>query len=167
MDLPPPYDADVFAWSQHQAAVLRRLAGGSLALPNDLDIVNVAEEIEGVGLSELNAVLSHLEGLLLHLAKAVSSSASPARRGWLEEVEEHQSQAIRRFTPGMRQRIDLDRLWQRACRRAAIALALHEEPVAELPEAMPFTLEELLDEAVEPLVLAARLAAKLLAPPTA
>ena len=45
------YDEDIYAWAQHQARVLRGLAGANLGLPNDLDLdlEHVAEEIEEVG----------------------------------------------------------------------------------------------------------------------
>jgi hypothetical protein len=66
MDLPASYEEDFYAWSQHQAAILRRLAAGARAgLPNDLDLENVAEEIEGVGRSELAAVRSQLSVMLV------------------------------------------------------------------------------------------------------
>jgi Domain of unknown function DUF29 len=43
------YDEDFYAWSQHQAAVLRELAARR-DLPNDLDVEHVAEEIEDVAM---------------------------------------------------------------------------------------------------------------------
>src|SRR6266705_578176 len=50
------YDADILAWSEQQAAVLRDLARSRHDLPNELDLENVAEEIECVGRSEFDAV---------------------------------------------------------------------------------------------------------------
>ena len=49
MDQAALYEKDIYAWSQHQAAVLRRMAANPAALPNDLDLEHVAEEIEEVG----------------------------------------------------------------------------------------------------------------------
>jgi uncharacterized protein DUF29 len=49
MDQTTLYEEDIYAWSQHQARVLRGLAGSGLRLPNDLDLEHVAEEIEDVG----------------------------------------------------------------------------------------------------------------------
>jgi hypothetical protein len=43
-----------------QAAVLRRMAANPAALPNDLDLERVAEEIEEVGNEQLYAVESSL-----------------------------------------------------------------------------------------------------------
>jgi hypothetical protein len=121
------------------------------------------EEIEDLGRSELNSVLGHLEGMLIHLMKAVSSPEALPARKWLVEVHEHQRHACRGFTPSMRQRIALDRLWHGAARAAAADLAVYGETLAELPADCPFTLDELLAE--EP--NAAALAARLRPPPAA
>jgi hypothetical protein len=59
------YDRDVLAWSEHQATLLRRVARGERV--NDIDWTHVVEEIEDVGLSELNAVRSYLRQILAHL----------------------------------------------------------------------------------------------------
>jgi hypothetical protein len=41
------YEADIVAWSENQAALLRRLATGE-RVNNQIDWVNVVEEIESV-----------------------------------------------------------------------------------------------------------------------
>ena len=61
------YERDVLAWSQHQADLLRRLGRGERV--NDVDWANIAEEIEDVGLSELHAVESFLNLIIVHLLK--------------------------------------------------------------------------------------------------
>jgi hypothetical protein len=48
------YDADILIWSQHQAALLRRLAAGE-QVNEQIDWENVVEEIESVGRSEVKA----------------------------------------------------------------------------------------------------------------
>ena len=63
------YDDDILLWSEQQAAAIRRLRETARGLPNELDIENVAEEIESVGRSELAAVESYIELILLHLIK--------------------------------------------------------------------------------------------------
>ncbi len=52
------YDRDVLAWSERQARLLCRVAGEERV--SDVDWAHVVEEIKDVGLSELNAVQSHL-----------------------------------------------------------------------------------------------------------
>ncbi len=61
------YDDDIVLWSEQQAAAIRRLRETARGLPNELDIENVAEEIESVGRSELAAVESYVELILVHL----------------------------------------------------------------------------------------------------
>jgi len=72
MDRRSLYDDDIYAWTQQQAEVLRRLAETRRDLPNELDLENVAEEIEDVGKSELHRVESFVRLILLHLVKAAS-----------------------------------------------------------------------------------------------
>ncbi|MBX6376749.1 MAG: DUF29 domain-containing protein [Acetobacteraceae bacterium] len=158
MDQTPRYEEDIFAWSQHQARVLRGLAARGVDLPHELDLEHVAEEIEGLGISELNSVLIHLEGMLIQLAMAASSPADASpRRGWLVEVNEHRRQALRRYTNAMRQRIDLDGLWRGALREAAADLRLYGEALAPLPTACPYDLADLLSPEPNAEALLARL----------
>ena len=57
------YDQDFYAWTQEQAALLREGALG------ELDLTNLAEEIESLGKSDRRALGSHLRNLVLHLIK--------------------------------------------------------------------------------------------------
>jgi hypothetical protein len=59
----------VFVWSQRQTALLRDLARAGI-LPTGLDRPNIIEEIESADRAEINAVRSHLHGLVLRLTKA-------------------------------------------------------------------------------------------------
>ena len=134
------YDRDVLAWSQHQADLLRRLARGERV--NDLDWEHVVEEIEDVGLSELHAVQSYLEQILVHLLKIQAWPSSDAVNHWRAEIVAFQGSAERRFAPSMEQRIDLTKLYQRALRQVA-TLSGGKVP-ANWPQACPFTLSALL-----------------------
>ena len=69
MDQAALYEKDIYAWSQHQAAVLRRMAANPAALPNDLDLEHVAEEIEEVGNEQRFGVESDLIQAFIHLIK--------------------------------------------------------------------------------------------------
>ena len=57
------YDTDFYAWTQEQAALLREGA------VHELDLSNLAEEIESLGKSDRRALGSHLRNLVLHLLK--------------------------------------------------------------------------------------------------
>src|SRR5215831_11171986 len=57
------YDQDFYAWTQEQAALLREGA------VHELDLGNLAEEIESLGKSDRRALGSHLRNLVMHLHK--------------------------------------------------------------------------------------------------
>ena len=59
----PDYEADIFAWTQAQADLLRR---GQL---DRLDLANLAQEIGDMGERDRRELRSHLRVLLLHLLK--------------------------------------------------------------------------------------------------
>ncbi len=143
------YERDVLAWSQYQADLLRRLGLGERV--NDVDWENVAEEIESVGLSELHSVESFLNLMMVHLLKLQAWPDSSAAEHWYVEIVAFQQNARRRFTPSMRQKIDLQ--------------ALHVDALDQLragdrrntvsrpwPDANPFTLDQLLNENVDALM---------------
>ncbi len=135
------YDRDVLAWSEHQADLLRRLARGERV--NDLDWEHVVEEIEDVGLSELNAVQSYLRPMLAHLLKVRGWPDSPPVNHWRGEIVAFQKDALQRFAPSMRQRIDLARLYADALEQLE---PLQHDGAAPLPwpADCPFTLDQLL-----------------------
>ena len=150
------YERDVLAWSESQAALLRRLARGERV--NDVDWEHVVEEIEDVGLSELNAVRSYLRLIMTHLLKLQAWPNDQAVPHWRGEVVTFQRDAAQRFAPSMRQRIDVERLYRDAV--AAVTVVRSDETgQAALPGVCPFTLEQLLTEALGELVSTARNAA--------
>jgi hypothetical protein len=57
------YDTDFYAWANEQAALLR---AGRLS---ELDVENIAEEIESMARSERRELISRLKVLLAHLLK--------------------------------------------------------------------------------------------------
>ena len=137
------YDTDILAWSQRQAAVLRDLAARR-DLPNELDLDHVAEEIENVGRSELNAVQSFLRLCLVHVIKAACSPRESLAPGWGEEAVRFRGDALDRLTPSMLGLIDLDAIWRRAVRESEESLAFYDEPLPpSLPTKCPFSLEAL------------------------
>ena len=147
------YERDVLAWSESQADLLRRLARGERV--NDVDWAHVVEEIEDVGLSELHAVESFLCLILVHLLKLRVWPDDPSARHWRVEVVASQQNAAQRFAPSMRQRIDLARLHRDAIDQLEAGQA-DGDPRLVLPAACPFTLEQLLTEALGGLVATAR-----------
>lgn len=105
MDNPASYDVDILAWSERQAAVLRDLARVRRDLPNELDLENVAEEIESVGRSELAAVRGNIRQILVHLMKAVSVQDASLIKHWRGEAATFHASIFDHLTPSMPNRI--------------------------------------------------------------
>jgi len=146
MSDPTLYDDDILLWSEQQAAAIRRLRETARGLPNELDIENVAEEIESVGRSELAAVESSVELILLHLLKLVVEPDSPSAAHWRQEIGGFHSGLRRRYAPSMARRIDLDELWGDAREQLRLA-ASQGEPHAV--GACPIELGDLLAKRLE------------------
>jgi len=137
------YERDILSWSEHQADLLRHLARG--ATVDDVDWEHVVEEIENVGLSELNAVRRYLRLMLVHSLKLQGWPDNPAAGRWRRETVSFQSDAVQRFVPSMRQRVDLAALYARA-RNELEDTRLDELSPRPWPAARPVDLDGLLNE---------------------
>lgn len=161
------YEEDVLLWSEQQAALLRALGRDRNDLPNALDIENVAEEIESVGLSELHSVESYLRLMLLHLLKiALEPDAHPVAH-WREEILNWHADLQQRFTPSMRQRIDLDKAWRLAARQVSRAATLDREQEKRIPKSGPISRDVLLADDIDLEALILAMKAALVSEPTA
>ena len=150
------YERDALAWSAQQAELLRRIAAGE-RLNEAVNWANVIEEVQDVGLSELRACESLIQQAISHLLKLHAWPASRAADHWRDEVGTFLDDAGRRFTPSMRQRLDLNELFARAFRRARSTRDDTGRPRL-LPERCPYTLDDLLDRNFDVDALAAHLA---------
>ncbi len=147
MDRRSLYEDDIYAWAQQQAATLRRLAETRRDLPNELDLENVAEEIEDVGKSELNRVESFLRQILIHLIKAASVANDHPLRHWEREVSVFHLDLRKDLTRSMRRKVDMDEAWRAASIKADVELDKEGDAiVAGLPKSCPFSIEEIADE---------------------
>jgi Domain of unknown function DUF29 len=135
------YDTDVLAWSEHQAELLRRMAAGE-RVNDQVDWSNVVEEIESVGNEQLHAVTSLLVQAILHHLKAEAWPQSSEVAHWRAEARGFRGDAADRFAPSMRQKIDMAKLYRRALRR--MPESIDGWVPLPLPDACPFTLDELL-----------------------
>jgi hypothetical protein len=156
------YDSDILAWSEQQADVLRSLAERR-DLPNGLDLSHVVEEIEDVGLSELHAAASFAYLIMTHAIKCWADPGAPSLLHWYAEIGNWQVELARRLTASMRNRIDLDREWQRAVRQAIRDLKAQGVDVAAvkvrlaLDAACPLSLDDLSCDPADPELLVERL----------
>lgn len=146
MDRPSLYDDDIVTWAEEQSAALRVLAARS-DLSNILDWENVIEEIESVGRSDIERVVSALSQMLIHVLKYASAPGTQPTRSWRKEVLVFQASAHRNYRASMRQLIDWQRLWTSSMTIADASLNVFgEKLLGGLPDRMPFTPEEMTAE---------------------
>ena len=138
------YDTDIVEWSERQAALLRQRAAGLLVNDDALDWPNIAEEIESVGNEQVHAVRSLLMRALEHDLKCEAWPLSRDVPHWRTEARRFRIEAADRFTPAMRQKIDLAKLYDRA--RRLLPDVIDDTPPLPVPPACPVTLDELLAE---------------------
>lgn len=141
---PSLYERDFYTWALEQAAHLR---AGRLA---ELDLENLAEEIEGLARAEARELRSRYATLLMHLLKW---EFQPERRStsWAGtiarervEIEEHLDD-----NPGLKPH--QSELFAKAYRSARAGAAAETKlPSSRLPAACPYTLEQAMDEAFWP-----------------
>jgi Domain of unknown function DUF29 len=135
------YDEDILAWSEQQSDLLRRMAAGE-QVNERVDWENVAEEIESVGRGELRACQSLLMQALLHQLKMTAWPNSRYVPGWEEELIRFRQEAADAYSPSMRQRLEIDRIYKRALQR--LPKHIEGEPPLPVPATCPVTLDELL-----------------------
>jgi hypothetical protein len=142
----PDYDDDFYAWTQHQAAVLREMP----VADNRFDREHVAEEIEDLGRSHRDAVRSQVRRIIEHFLKLQCSPAQDPRYGWMGSIIEARQDIFDKITPTMRRELEgeLARLYSGGRKRAEVAMVGHGETDAadRLPTACPYTFDQILEE---------------------
>jgi hypothetical protein len=137
------YETDILEWSERQAAVLRRLAAGE-RVNDQVDWGNVVEEIESVGNEQVHAVASLLMQAIAHRLKAMGWPDALDAANWQADARRFAIDAADRFSPSMRQRLDLARIFRRALR--VLPEHMDGKPPLALPAECPWSLEDLLAE---------------------
>ena len=142
----PRYEDDFFAWTRHQAMVLRSMA----VADNRFDRENVAEEIEDLGRSERDAVRSQIRRIIEHLLKLAYSPARQPRFDWMASIAEARSTLGDKISPTLRRDAEtmLARLYRDGRHRAELALRGYgENQTADaLPEQCPYSLDDIFRE---------------------
>ena len=145
---PRLYDEDFYAWTQAQAAELRRFAATRPNLPLDLELI--AEEIEDLGKSERDAVFSLIQRIIEHLLLIQSSPARHLVAHWQDEIDQFRVQIRRKMTGTIRNQLEaeLDEVFADARRLVDRKMRRHGEQdyADKLPTANAFTLDQLLAE---------------------
>ncbi len=138
---PTAYDTDFYLWTQQQAALLRQGEFNRV----DLDIENIAEEIESMGRREKHSIRSYLFNVMLHLLKW---RYQPERRGtsWNLSIRNgrHQIDRLMEDSPSLRPQLEtlISKEYPQARKMAEIETDL---PLETFPEQCPFTVEQVLD----------------------
>ena len=142
----PGYEEDFFAWTQHQAMVLRSMA----VADNRLDRENLAEEIEDLGRSQRDAARSQIRRILEHFLKLAYSPAQQPRFDWMGSIVEARSALGDKISPTLRQdaEIMLAKLYHDARSRAELAVRGYGESQAgeALPQQCPYSLDDIFRE---------------------
>ncbi|HZU91490.1 MAG TPA: DUF29 domain-containing protein [Stellaceae bacterium] len=139
----PRYEDDFFAWTRHQAEVLRTLPVSD----NRFDRERLAEEIEDLGKSERDAVRSQIRRIVEHLLKLGFSPAEVPRFARMATIAEARAGLSDTLTPSLRHDAEaiLPRLYADGRRQAALGLRQHgeNEAAARLPAECPYSLDEI------------------------
>ncbi len=131
------YDQDFYAWTQEQAQALR----AHFRDDNRLDVEHLAEEIEDLGDSELQAVESYVEQIIAHLLKLDYSGQADPRAHWRAEVLNFRRSVDRKVSPTIRRKVeaDLEGRYARGREIAAVGAILHEaDLIRRLPKTCPY-----------------------------
>src|SRR5262245_34048084 len=147
------YESDYYAWTKEQAAKLRALAAARVN--SQLDLENLAEEVESLGRSDLNTVRSQVSRIIEHLLKLEYSRSMPPRDDWRHSVAQARDQVEDHITVSMGSDVtaDLAKLFGRARRDAALGLRRHgEREAAEaLPTTCPYNLDQIVNHGWYPM----------------
>src|SRR3974377_640294 len=98
----PRYEDDFYAWTQHQAEVLRTMPVSD----NRFDREHVAEEIEDLGKSERDAVRSQIRRIIEHLLKLAYSPAEQPRVNRMETIDDARELLSDKLTATLRRDVE-------------------------------------------------------------
>jgi hypothetical protein len=140
----PDYDDDFYAWTQHQAAVLREMP----ATDNRFDREHVVEEIEDLGKNVRKAVRSQVRRIMEHFLKLQYSPAQEPHADWMASIVDARVELEDDLTPTLRADAarELARLYRAARKQAGLGLERYSEHGAAdlMPSECPYTLEDIL-----------------------
>ena len=133
------YETDFYQWTQQQADLLRQGQFNRV----DLDLENIAEEIESMGRNQRDAVESYLSNIIMHLLKW---QYQPERRGtsWELSIDNGRYQVARKLrnNPSLKPQLSVmvSDEYPQARKNASRETGL---PLTTFPEQCPFTVEQI------------------------
>ncbi len=139
MEAPNLYEKDFYAWSQESARLMRERKF------SELDIDNIAEEIEAMGKRDKRELASRLSSLLMHLLKW-QFEAEYRSRSWKLTIMNQRAEiaGLLKDSPSLSHNLkDMSaNAYSRARKTAALETGL---PATTFPETCPYAQDEILD----------------------
>ena len=140
------YDTDFYEWTQHQAAAL--VAGHV----SELDLANLADEIESLGKRDRRGLRNNLKVVLTHLLKwRYQPELRQTGHSWESTLIEDRDhiEAILDDSPSLRHQVPaiIAEAYPRARRLTSSETVL---PLEIFPETCPWAAEQVLDETFWP-----------------
>lgn len=129
------YQNDYYQWTIDQAQALKERN------LDKLDWENVIDEIEALGRSDYQTVVSLLTRILQHRLKIDFANKPEAHRHWNQEIKAFSNTLRRRYSPSMKPKLKED--WQ-GIYSDAIDLYLIDYPPSDFPQECPYALEDFL-----------------------
>jgi hypothetical protein len=148
-NLNPSYDKDFYAWAMENAELLRKKRF------EDIDIENVAEEIESMGKREKRALISHLAVLMAHLLKLQHKEKHVKKKyeegqsttSWKSSIKNARRELLKllKDSPSLRNHLELN---LNEAYEDGVIKACDDTGMVEydFPKQCPFSLNDCLDE---------------------
>ena len=144
----PLYETDFHAWSEEQAHAIRERRF------EDLDIENVAEEIESLGKRERHELQSRLELILSHLLKWVYQP-DKRTRSWRNTIEEQRERVADHLAENPSLKPEIEKVsvqaYRYAMRSAGNEMGLSQrEWQRKFPARCPWSADQILEDSFLP-----------------
>ncbi|OGO40214.1 MAG: hypothetical protein A2Z04_01840 [Chloroflexi bacterium RBG_16_57_9] len=138
------YEQDFYAWANRNAQLIR---AGKLS---EIDVENIAEELESMGRSEKRAFINRLAILLAHLLKW---HFQPALRSisWQYTIRAQRDQLYDLLEDSPSLKYQVEEKLNKAYRKA-VSMASHETGLEEsaFPENCPYAFDQVMDNSFFP-----------------
>ncbi|GBF80903.1 DUF29 domain-containing protein [Aphanothece sacrum] len=137
------YETDYYQWTIEQTQALRELVNTHQELKKleALDWENIIEEIEALGRSDYQAVVSLLTRILQHRLKIDYAKKPECNHHWQAEIKAFSNTLKRRYSPSMKPKLETE--WQ-GIYSDAVDLYLIDYPPSDIPLVCPYLLADLL-----------------------
>lgn len=138
------YEEDFYSWLCKNVELLRQ---GRLS---EIDVENIAEELDGMSKSQQRELISRLKVLLVHLLKW-QFQADHRSGSWKGSIVEQRQQIKKLFkiSPSLKRHIDdnIAESYNDAVEYASIETGI---PESDFPQTCPYSFEQILDKIFYP-----------------